>query len=188
MNILYIHGFGSAFDPESDKVQALKSLGPVYGVNLDYTQSFDLNRQLVADAIQEFQIDLLVGTSMGGYLASHCAAGLPVVAINPVIDPAQSLQRHLGEHVDHAGRPFRLELDQIQYLPKFSTATGAGLILLDQGDKIIDPEATMAALRDYYQVEMWPGGHHRFAHIEQALGKISDFFFICGLVHGTVTE
>lgn len=188
MNILYIHGFGSAFDPESDKVRALSQIGTVYGVDLDYTQSFDLNRQLVADAIQEFQIDLLVGTSMGGYMASHCAAGLPFVAINPAIDPAQSLQRYLGEHVDHAGKPFRLELDQIQHLPKFSTGTQSGLILLDQGDKIIDPEVTASTLQDHYRVVMWPGGHHRFAHMEQALTEIQDFFFITGIIHGTTTE
>ncbi len=41
MNILYIHGFGSNFDGTSPKVSALKTLGTVTGLDIDYTKSHD---------------------------------------------------------------------------------------------------------------------------------------------------
>ncbi len=187
MNILYIHGFGSAFDPESEKVAALGTLGTVYGVNLDYTMPFEVTKELVTDAIQYHQIDLIVGTSMGGYTASQCAAGIPFVAINPAVDPALGLQKYLGEHVDHTGKQFQLRAETIRDLPKFSTV-GAGLILLDLADEVIDANITQAELQAHYKVVAWAGGHHRFAHIAEALPIISDFYFITSINYEVATE
>jgi predicted esterase YcpF (UPF0227 family) len=187
MNILYIHGFGSAFDPESEKVKALGTLGTVYGVNLDYTMPFEVTKELVADAIQHHQIDLIVGTSMGGYTASQCAAGIPFVAINPAIDPATSLQKYLGWHTDYSGNKFCLTPQIIQDLPKFNTV-GAGLILLDLADEVIDANITQAELQSHYKVVAWAGGHHRFAHIAEALPIISDFYFIASINYEVATE
>ena len=41
MKILYIHGFGSHYDPSKSKVQTLQSLGVVIGINLDYCEGFE---------------------------------------------------------------------------------------------------------------------------------------------------
>ena len=52
---------------------------------------------------------------------------------------------------------------------------GCGLILLDEGDEVIDARHTREVLKDYYQVEMFEGGNHRFAHMEEALPLIASF-------------
>lgn len=38
IRIMYLHGYGSRFDPHSDKMQVLSRLGEVFGPDLDYGQ------------------------------------------------------------------------------------------------------------------------------------------------------
>ena len=40
MRTLYVHGFGSRFDPENPKLKALSELGEVVGVDVDYCEGF----------------------------------------------------------------------------------------------------------------------------------------------------
>ena len=77
-------------------------------------------------------IDLLVGTSMGGFLVSRLAAeiGKPHVAINPVMDVAATLNKHLGTHQDHFGRPFTLTDQVVSSYPAFLPSHN-GMVLLD---------------------------------------------------------
>ena len=86
MNILYIHGFGSKYDPEHEKIKTLESIGTVFGVDVDYTRGFRSCFETIMDVFLTGSVDLVVGTSMGGYMASHVGAesGTPFVAINPI--------------------------------------------------------------------------------------------------------
>lgn len=175
MNILYVHGFGSQFDPESRKSLALGNLGEVFGINLDYTQPF---RQILEQCKEEIlaqDIDLVVGTSMGGYTVCVLGVelGIPFVAINPARNPSVALRKYLGPGVDHNGREFTLEqevLDEYEPLPLQPQVKG--LVLLDQDDEVINANLTLRMTENVYPTYMFPGGSHRFDHMTESLGYI----------------
>jgi predicted esterase YcpF (UPF0227 family) len=184
MKILYIHGFGSYYDPAKSKVQTLQSLGDVVGVNVDYCEGFEVSVQKVKDAAMS--CDLIVGTSMGGFVASHVGAafGIPFVALNPAINPSESLKKYVGAFVDYGGNHKVLDEAVVAHYPAIKTVGGCGLVLLEADDDVIDPNETLAALDDVYDVRMIEGGSHRFDSLPAQLSEIQDFFDGAGIVYG----
>ena len=176
MKILYIHGFGSRFDRSSEKVQALEDLGPVYGVNLHYPDGYARNKHECIEIVRAFDIDLVVGTSMGGYMAAQIGTerNLPFVCINPAISPNPMLRKYVGTHVDYHGREYTMTEDAVESYPPMSIA-GDGLILLDMGDDVIDAHETVAQLERYYDIVTFHGGSHRFDNIVDSLPIIERF-------------
>lgn len=178
IKVFYLHGFGSNFDPDSEKARALAALGPVAGVDIDYTKDPAELLHLAGDAVAQAAPGLLVGTSMGGWLSSHLgtALGLPFVAVNPALNPANSLRKYLGEFVDYTGVKRVAEEALIARFEPFKLG-GRGLVLLDEGDEVIDYRRTVEALSDHFPIKVFPGGNHRFAHMEEALADIRDFYY-----------
>lgn len=177
MKILYIHGFGSKFDPESPKIKSLEKLGTVHGVDLDYTQGYLPCIQEVMRVVYSQKIDLIVGTSMGGYMANMAGVGTGIkfVSINPARDPAVALRKYLGTHVDHYGREFTLEESKLEdYGPFVLDSNAHGLVLLDEADEVINSHLTQRLTQDVYPTHMFPGGSHRFEHMEEALLLIKE--------------
>lgn len=175
MNILYVHGFGSRFDPNSDKVNQLSKLGHVYGISVDHTNP----SQALADVARmliDNDIDLMVGTSMGGWLVNQAALiyEVPFVAINPCVDPAKMLKKYDGAGVDHYGKEYYLDPAVREAMPPFSE-TGIGIILLDLGDEVIDSLGTLILYSAHYEIHCFEGGNHRFAHMADALPHIEKF-------------
>lgn len=169
MNILYIHGYNSCFKPNSEKMQTLSKLGTVMGITIDYTDAgFDNTISQLLEYIKENDIVVVVGTSLGGYLASHCASisGLPFVAINPSMNP----QRLISSF----NKPFNTE--------------GCGLVLLDRGDEVIDSKATYDALSEQFDVVMFEGGNHRFQHMADSLDLIKAHIFNASINYGLVVD
>ena len=177
MNIYYCHGFASRFDPGSLKIETLGQLGLVHGHDFDYTNPADEVVQQCLDHVLAAGIDIIVGTSMGGWLASvvGSAAGIPFVAINPAIDPSRTLRKHIGEGVDYHGNEFRLTASVVDSYGSLRKG-GCGLILLDEGDEVLDWRETCVAYDQHYCVVSFPGGSHRFEHMAEALPLIEDFF------------
>lgn len=177
MNILYIHGFGSRFDPSSEKVLTLSQLGPVAGVDLDWSAPAQQNIDDISFAIAHESVDLLVGTSMGGWGAATVGAlyGIPFVAINPAVSPQDVLRRRLGDGVDYDGQPYTLTEETLSTYKALS-GEGYGLILLDEGDEVIPAYHTVAALIEYHDINMFAGGSHRFEHMQDALPMIKEFY------------
>lgn len=105
LKIYYLHGFASRFDTTSEKLKTLAELGPVYGHDIDYTQGSEDVIEESLDKLMRVNPDLLVGTSMGGWLAGILGAenGIPFVAINPVTDPAHTFKPRIGQGIDHQG-------------------------------------------------------------------------------------
>lgn len=174
--ILYCHGFASHFDPDKDKPRGLATLAPVDGVTVDYTRMPTAVFDAFAAAMTAPRNTLIVGTSMGGFFAAWLgsALGLPFVAINPAITPAVTLQRHVGAGQTHFGAPFVLSqavVDAYADLP--FRLDGAGTIVLDRGDAVIDAQATRAAVGDRLPVIAFPGGSHRFDHLPDLLPIIA---------------
>lgn len=168
LNILYIHGFGSKVAPNSDKQIALREIGNVTAFAPDYTQAWP---QVMRDVSHYLSgTDLLVGTSMGGFLVSQVSkvTGKPFVAINPVLNPQQTLRKYLGSHSDHYGRAFTLTEQSLATYPDFQPSD-QGMVLLDMADELIDSHSTLAEVGDQMMIHAFTGGSHRFAHMEEAL-------------------
>jgi uncharacterized protein len=184
MKILYVHGFGSGFDPENPKVKTMGYLGEIVGVDVDYCEGFESAYQEVSDAANG--CDLIVGTSMGGYMASHVGAsqGIPFVALNPAVMPSKTLVRHIGDFVDYTGKESKLSAETVSSYPDIRMTDGCGLVLLESGDDVIDPEVTRAMLSEIYLVKQYAGGSHRFESLEDRIGEIEEFICRSEVVYG----
>jgi predicted esterase YcpF (UPF0227 family) len=182
MNILYLHGFGSKFDPTSNKIVQLKTITEnVFGVDIDWAKPPIDTISFIAQYIRENDIELIVGTSMGGWGAAVLGnmLGIPFVAINPAIEPNISLLKYVGESVDYYGNQYTLtkEIVEEYFLMPFG---GCGLILLDNGDEVIDPATTIHKYSKEYLIVIFEGGNHRFLHMEEALPYIKKFLNTTG--------
>lgn len=177
MKILYVHGFGSKYDPTHDKIVKLSSLGEVVGVNVDYTLGYDAVLNKIVDTAEIEQVDLIVGTSMGGYMAANAGArsGIPFVAINPAVTPSETLSKWVGNFVDHYGNDHSLREDVALAYPDISM-DGNGIVLLDLADEVISATKTRNMLDGVYSVFVFEGGNHRFAHMDKALPLIKEFY------------
>jgi uncharacterized protein len=174
MNILYIHGFGSKVDPNGEKQIALRKIGHITAFAPDYTRGYQQVLTDVAPFMRDAQ--LLIGTSMGGFLVSRLSeqTGKAFVAINPVRNTQKTLGKYIGSHHDHYGRAFTLTSEAAASYPDFLPSTH-GMVLLDMADELIDSLATLEALGHQMIVHTFAGGSHRFSHMEQALPLIEKF-------------
>jgi len=188
MNYVYLHGFNSAYDPNSGKVQALSSLGNVRGVTYN---SFGTYEEIVEEI--SAQVDLsddlvFVGTSLGGFWAAEMGScfGVPSVIINPCTDPANMLQKYVGlastNYIN--GDVNTLNSKSANSYPS-SGISRAGhylpLVLLDMGDEVIDSFQTRKDL-EAFPMACWEGGSHRFEHNNEALDNIQNYVNHCSYV------
>jgi predicted esterase YcpF (UPF0227 family) len=177
MVILYLCGFGSRFSEENDKVIALKHLGEVKGIDLDYTKSKEINEERILNFLFENpDVDCIIGTSLGGYYAAVVGAkiGLPFVSINPTMDPNVSLMKYVGPGRTYFGENYFLESVVVNGYDHFPLK-GCGMILLDFGDEVLDSNKTKNKLEKKFTVHTFNDGHHRFAHINESINYIKDF-------------
>ena len=106
-SILYIHGFNSAGN--AVKAQKLIQYFPdceIVAPTLDYyTQSPDALIRQLQNVIDNHDISMIVGTSLGGMLTMYMSAlcGLKALAINPASRPDETLRQFVGvELVNYA--------------------------------------------------------------------------------------
>lgn len=188
MNILYLHGFNSYFSLESEKLQELKKItNRITGFSIRYENSFSEIVDSVCSFIEQdnekcgegSKIDLLVGTSLGGWLASHVSkrTKIPAVLINPSTNPAETLKKYIGENVTYDGRKYILLQNNISEFPPIETdLNNNGLCLLDRGDEVTDANVTYELLNPYYTMVTYQGGDHRFQHMKDSLRIIELFY------------
>ncbi|TPE51947.1 hypothetical protein FJM67_08185 [Maribrevibacterium harenarium] len=176
LNILYLHGFASYYKPHSDKVQALTQLGNVIGLDLDYSQGSETVIRNVLAFAAHHRIDLVVGCSLGGWLAAQVAhkLNIPFVSLNPSLYPNQTLHRYLGDGVTFDGKPFHMSEAVVRsYSDMF--LTGKGLVLLQKDDEILDAELSHRMLSSHFEVHLFEGGSHRFDGLNKYLYLIDRF-------------
>tara|TARA_R100000900_G_scaffold66106_1_gene52887 strand:+ start:183443 stop:184015 length:573 start_codon:yes stop_codon:yes gene_type:complete len=174
IRIMYLHGYGSRFDPQSDKMQVLSQLGKVFGPDLDYGQGPDTVLAVAMDFARREEPDLVIGTSMGGWLASHVGAalGIPFVALNPAIQPAQTLRKYIGHTVNYSGFDATIDADAVAAYPDFQKDSFSGLVLCEEGDEVLGAGETMVFLEGHHDVRLLPGGSHRFSCLSSQLDSI----------------
>jgi len=179
MNILYLHGWKHNDDvyKKSNKVKELEKLGNVFIIDLDYKDKnfIDLYNEILEKILAQ-KIDLLVGTSLGGFMAAHLGvkAGLPFVSINPSLNPEKNLKNR-----------FKVNEDIYKSYPNFPD-NDMGLILLDKDDELFDSEETLEKLKlkNFNNMKMFNGGSHRFDHMSESLDIIRLFKDIADVSYG----
>lgn len=121
-SLLYIHGFNSS--PESHKARQLQAafghLGLAEGLRVPALHHHP--RQAIAQlerAIAELGRPVLVGSSLGGYYATHLAErhGLAAILVNPAVAPHRSFDGYLGAQTNHySGETWELTEDHVAAL------------------------------------------------------------------------
>lgn len=121
-SILYIHGFNSS--PLSTKARQLEAVMQQLGLSAQlrvpilHHHPRHAMLQLEA-AIAELGAPLLVGSSLGGYYATHLAErhGLKALLVNPAVTPHKRFDGYLGSQRNHyTGETWELTLDHMQAL------------------------------------------------------------------------
>jgi predicted esterase YcpF (UPF0227 family) len=163
----------------------LQQLGNVFGVDVNYTLDYKIVCEKIKSAVRDNAVDLIVGTSMGGYMAAQIGSklGIPFVAINPAITPAKTLLCWEGNHIGYDGAPFTLTVPVINTYPDITT-DGCGLVLLDRGDEVISANLTANILRDHFKTMIFVGGNHRFAHMTESISVIKEHYAHAQITYG----
>jgi hypothetical protein len=128
---------------------------------------------------------MLVGSSLGGYYARYLATVIEavnsVVLINPALNPGDTLDVCLGQNTNMVtGEPFELTPDDLRNLRTYDVPRAGvlkpTLVLLDAGDEVIDYRVAETFYQDRGQVIVYPGGSHRFEHLNEAAREITAFY------------
>ncbi|MDA3884791.1 MAG: hypothetical protein PF638_04275 [Candidatus Delongbacteria bacterium] len=178
--LIYLHGFNSFTSQERKKWLRENIDKDLYAPEFDWTKDGVREVCEYLEVLVENTDDLtptIMGKSLGGLIAKGVAAnlGLNLIMINPSLYPADSLRTAENIRIEHykSGNIYftgefvdRLERE------KPSGHFGGALVLLDEGDEVLDSNATFEELKDHYHVIMYPGGNHRFQHWEEAKDEI----------------
>ena len=147
-SILYIHGLNSA--PSSMKASQLQAAMERMGLagQLRVPALHHHPRQAIAQLeadIAELGRPLLVGSSLGGYYATHLAErhGLKALLINPAVNPHQLFDGYLGTQTNHyTGETWELTHDHVQALAELEVPAPSDperyQVWLQTGDETLD--------------------------------------------------
>jgi pimeloyl-ACP methyl ester carboxylesterase len=148
LRVLYLHGLGSSGDSASASMlrQRLGDCEVIAPTYLPQDPNFDVEQYAN-------QVDVVVGTSMGGYHALRLAGRLPVIVVNPCYDPAVMLTKYLDAPIpDHTGNGSHPPLTP-EILAQFGTVDSDLLFkcrptmdwIIGAQDQLISPKAQYAA-------------------------------------------
>ena len=188
MKIGYLHGYASYYSEENIKVKSLSKLGDVVGLDINYNNGNSVIEYASEWAIEQ-QLDLIVGCSMGAWLASHVGAalGVPSVMLNPALSPSVSLRKYLnvpeGEF-DYGGYPMESIDPNVLSSYLDINKEGFGLVLLESADNVFWYEHSKSKLDKYYEVIVISGGSHRFESLDDQLDHISKHVGLSELIYG----
>lgn len=197
--IVYLHGFRSS--PQSNKARQLKALMEALGLGHQFWCGQLPASPREAIALAEAQIassatpvtvvpqglPLVVGSSLGGYYATHLAEkhGLRAVLINPAVVAHLSLAEFVGPQTNlYTGEAFDFRpeyIDELRTLevPKISHPENF-LLLAETGDEVLDYRQAVAKYAGCRQVVLG-GGDHSFTRFGDYMDTILEF---AGLRHG----
>ncbi len=176
--ILYIHGFASCGN--SNKTKLLKQhfaevLAP--DVPLDPDEAISFLQKLIVDN----EIDLIIGSSLGGFYAAYLAKKFQIktVLLNPSSQPFITLAFYVGENEYFCtGEKFEWKKEHLVKLMSYAIADNSikspVLVLLQKGDEVLDYTKAEAVYKKY-EVIIQEEGNHRFENLNEYLEKIREF-------------
>ena len=178
--ILYLHGFASCGN--STKTQLLKDY---FGAKEVLSPDLPIDPveaiRFIKKYIIEHDVDLLIGSSLGGFYASYFCELLEVktVLINPSTQPFITLAPYVGtNHSWCSGEAFEFTKEHLMSLFEYATAKPVNpkryLLLLQTGDELLD----YVKAQDKYEgatLCIEEGGNHRFENLNDYLEEIRGF-------------
>ncbi|WP_163558902.1 YqiA/YcfP family alpha/beta fold hydrolase [Halomonas sp. NO4] len=178
--VLYLHGFNSGHG--SPKAALMRAACAALALPCATPQlphrpqaAFSLAERQFADLGPS---PLLVGSSMGGFLATCLAErhDLPAVLINPAVNPAALVAEWLGEAFvnDYTGERFTVTAAHRRELAALTPSRVRAeryLLLLGTADETLDPAEAFALYRGAHSV-IHPGGDHGFSALAAYLPAI----------------
>lgn len=185
--ILYLHGFTSG--PQSRKVQTLAARMAQRGcadrllcpqLPASPAAAIALAEDILAK-VGPGGTATLVGSSLGGYYATHLAEkhGLKAILVNPAVVAAIELERYLGPQAWlYTGEAFEFTPQHIDELRALEVPTLADparyWLFVEQGDATLDYRQAVARYAGAKQTVL-PGGDHSFTRWEDYLDEILAF-------------
>lgn len=189
MKIIYLHGFNSAYDMTSSKVFSLSEIADVTGITYDTYDTYDTFENIFEFLSEKIEYDsntIIVGTSLGGFWAATMAKHfkMPSVLINPTHSPHETLKRYVGEtylnyvtgDVKTLGFNISETYKNFQIIGSDESFFIKPLVLLDEGDEILDVEETRKMLNGF-KIISFSDGNHRFSHIKESLPEIRKYVY-----------
>jgi hypothetical protein len=124
----------------------------------------------------------VVGSSLGGFYATHVAqaTGCRCVVLNPAVDPARDLARHIGEQTawhDPSQHFFFSPafVDELRALETGPLAQPANhLAVIAKGDELLDWRE-MAVRYAGARMRLLEGGDHALSDFPALLPEVVDF-------------
>lgn len=183
--IVYLHGFRSS--PQSNKAQRLKAHMETLGIgHLFWCEQLPPSPR-AAIALAERQIATaatpvtVVGSSLGGYYATHLAEKhrLRAVLVNPAVVAHLSLAEFVGPQTNlYSGETFNFKPEYIDELrvievPRISRPQDF-LLLAETGDEVLDYRLAVAKYAGCRQVVL-EGGDHSFTRWDEYLDTLLEF-------------
>ncbi len=187
--LIYIHGFNSA--PDSFKARLVGERMRALGRERDYQVPQLPHRPqaaiaLLRDLVRAHPGAALIGSSLGGYYATHLAEldDQPVqrvVLVNPAVRPYTLLHGSLGPQKNlYTGAVYQLTAQHLSELQALEVATitpARYLLLARSGDEVLDYRDAVERYRGAQQ-RIIAGGDHGFSDFADSLDEVLAF---CGI-------
>jgi predicted esterase YcpF (UPF0227 family) len=187
--ILYLHGFRSS--PQSYKARLIAERMQALGRASDYQCP-----QLPASPREAIALVLkiarraapgelsLIGSSLGGYYATHLAEklGCRTVLLNPAVKPPRDLEKYVGVTTAyHSDEPFEFKREYIEELKSLAvesiTEASRYFLIAATGDEVLDWREMVAHYPGAKQ-RIIEGSDHAISGFEQHVDEVLAF---CGV-------
>jgi len=185
-HLLYLHGFRSS--PQSMKAQKMalwvRQLHPqVHWWCPQLPPSPQEAMTLIRQGTQDWPLarTAVIGSSLGGFYA-HCFAantGCPAVLLNPAVEPARDLNRHIGLQqawhdptqsfyfAPHYVDELKSLQNALKDAPKNAHPSPRNRIfaIVAKGDEVLDWREMISHL-SHAQIKLLPGSDHALSNFE----------------------
>ena len=184
--LIYLHGFNSS--PASHKAQLLERRLEEWGRRAEFSCPALPDRPAQAIALLEKTLRgaepgrvTLVGSSLGGYYATHLAErfGVRAVLVNPAVKPYEGLRAFLGPQRNlYTGEAYELTEKHLEELQALEVDRPPRMeryyLMVTTGDEVLDYRI---ALRKYAGAKQLvvPGGDHGFSTFADHMDSVLDF-------------
>lgn len=176
--ILFLHGFSSCgLGNKSSQLRAYFGNEEICSPNLPYSPFEAI--QYLENVLKHEEIDLLIGSSLGGFYATYLAEkyGMKAVLLNPSTQPWETLAAYVGEQkrfcdeeVFDFKSTFLDEMKRLEVLPE----VGQYLLLLQSEDELLDYTKAQS-LYNTHKIIVEFGGNHRFENLDEYMSMIEKF-------------
>lgn len=183
-SILYLHGLNSSPDSlkASQLTRAMARLGWSDRLRVPALQHHPREAIAALDAlIAELGRPVLVGSSLGGYYATHLAErhGLKALLINPAVSPHRLFDGHLGPQTNpYSGETWELTQDHVDALAELEVPAPKDAqryqVWLQTADETLDYRHAQT----YYRgcaLRIQAGGDHGFQGFAERLPALLHF-------------